>query len=411
MLASQFGASADLDIYYSAFKIPDLIFNLFILGAVSSAFIPVFIEHYQEDKQRAWRLAQNFLNVAFAVILAVSFVMLIFARPAAYIIAPGFSEADMELLVQLLRIMLISPIIFAWSTIMGSVLQALQRFIAYAIAPILYNVGIIFGALYIVPFMRVRGYEEVFGLGAGVVLGAILHLLVQLPASILAGFRFSNVFDLADQGLRKIIRLMIPRTLGIGAYSIDSTVTNAIASTLGTGSITVFNFANNIQFVPISVLGISIATAVFPQLSSHASADENHQFRHRLSQALGRTFFIVGISAVLIYVFREWIIKMIYGVGIFQGANIDITAQILGIFMFGVVGQSLVPIMSRAFYALQNTKTPVIVAVISILLNIGLGLLFTFRFHMGIEGLAWALAISGNVNFLLLYGLFQRKYS
>ncbi len=238
-----------------------------------------------------------------------------------------------------------------------------------------------------------------------------MHLLLQAGAALKAGFRFRLIWDMADDGFNKIIRLMIPRTLGLGAYSIESAVTNAIASTLGAGSITVFNFANNIQFVPIAVLGVSVATAVFPRLSSHASSQEFEAFWSRLKEALGRTLMIVGSVAVLVFLFRELIIKIIFQTGAFRGGDVHATAQILGIFMFGVVAQSLIPIMSRAFYALQNTRTPVMISVLAIAVNISLALLFTFRFHFGIQGLAWAFAISGNLNFLLLYLLFRRRYS
>ncbi|HYU65044.1 MAG TPA: lipid II flippase MurJ, partial [Candidatus Paceibacterota bacterium] len=276
---------------------------------------------------------------------------------------------------------------------------------------ILYNTGIIIGALYFVPYFRISGRPEILGLGAGVVLGALMHLLLQAGAALKAGFRFRLIWDMADDGFNKIIRLMIPRTLGLGAYSIESAVTNAIASTLGAGSITVFNFANNIQFVPIAVLGVSVATAVFPRLSSHASSQEFEAFWSRLKEALGRTLMIVGSVAVLVFLFRELIIKIIFQTGAFRGGDVHATAQILGIFMFGVVAQSLIPIMSRAFYALQNTRTPVMISVLAIAVNISLALLFTFRFHFGIQGLAWAFAISGNLNFLLLYLLFRRRYS
>jgi len=410
ILASHFGASRVLDIYYSAFNIPDLIFNLFILGAVSSAFIPVFIEHYRQDRDGAWRIAQNFLTIGTLMVIVVGLVAGIFAGPIARAIAPGFSETDLARLIPLLRLMLLSPVLFSISAIMGSVLQSLERFMAYAIAPILYNLGIIAGALWIVPWAGQYGWSESMGLGLGVILGALLHLTLQLAAAMRAGFRFKFVFNIRDPGLRKIFRLMIPRTLGIGAYSLDTVAMSAIASTLGAGKIAVFSLANNLQFVPISVLGISVATAVFPQLSSHGSAQEYQEFRTKLSRALWRTGLLVGAIALVAIFLRQQLVSILFSAGAFASTNVQATANVLGIFMLGVVAQSLLPIISRAFYALQDTKTPAIVTIISVLINIALALWFTYGFDMDVYGLALAFAIAGNLNFLVLYVLFRTRY-
>ncbi len=410
ILAGQFGVSTTLDIYYSAFKIPDFIFNLIVLGAVSSAFIPIFIEKYRYDKINAWRLSQNFLSAVFSMVFAACILLFVFMRPLSFIFIPGFTGADRELAINLTRLMLLSPIIFSLSTVIGSILQALEKFWTYALAPIFYNIGIIIGAIYIVPFVGTHGYHPVYGLGLGVILGALLHFLVQLPAVLHVGFRFGLVFNWADEGLRRIFKLMIPRTIGLGAYSIDSIVTNAIASTMTAGSIAMFNFANNLQFVPISVIGISMATAVFPSLSFHASGQEKSEFSRKLRDALKNTFLIVILLAIVIAIFSPIIVRILFGNGLFSGEGVQQTAAILSIFMIGVVAQSLVPIISRAFYAIQNTRTPVMISILTIVINIFLGLLFSFVFHWGVRGLALAFSISGNFNFLLLWLMFHRLF-
>jgi len=410
ILASHFGASRSLDIYYSAFKIPDFIFNLLVLGAVSSAFIPVFLEHYRNDREEAWRLGQRFFTFAFTGILICSGVLFVFMGQLASIIAPGITGADRQVLVGLTRLMLISPIIFSISTIVGSILQSLERFLSYAIAPILYNLGIVIGALYLAPFAVSNGLPEVFGLGFGVILGALMHLLIQLPAVIRAGFRFKLVFDFADKGLRKILRLMIPRTIGLAAFNIDTIVSTAIASTMPAGSIAIITLANNLQFVPIAVVGVSVATAVFPKLSLHASAQELDEFKKKLSTSLKVTALLVTAGAAVAFVFRNFIINTLFGVGLFAGAGAEATASVLGIFMFGVTAQSLIPIMSRAFYAFQNTKIPVLISITAITTDIALAMLFSFVFHWGPQGIAAAFSIAGNLNFLLLYLTFRKKY-
>ncbi len=403
VFASEFGASRTLDIYYSAFKIPDLIFNLFILGAVSSAFIPVFIKQYRTDEKKAWDISRNFLNIAFTAVIIACGIMIIFIRPLALLIAPGFSGADQESVIQLMRLMLLSPIIFSVSTIIGSTLQALERFWAFAIAPILYNVGIIIGAIYFVPIMRAHGYQDVLGLGLGVILGALMHLLVQLFSALRAGFRFGPIFDFSDTNFRSILKLMIPRTIGLGAYSIDSAVINSLASMLGAGSIAMLNFANNLQFVPISVVGISAAIAIFPRLSFHASGDEKEEFNKKLNSALKGTAIIVTLGAAALFFLSEWVIRILFGVGLFHGQSISVTAGILSLYMLGVTAQSLIPILSRAFYALHNTRIPVITSLISIAVNLGLASVFTFYLHWDVRGLALSFAIAGNINFLLLW--------
>jgi putative peptidoglycan lipid II flippase len=410
ILAGQFGASRDLDIYYSAFKLPDLIFNLFILGAVSSAFIPVFIEEYRQDQPRAWRTARNFANIGFIAVLIAVILAYIFITPLSHLVAPGFSADQQAVLVSLLAIMLGSSLIFAVSTVMGSVLQALERFVAFSLAPVLYNIGIILGAWYVVPVMRDMGYPPVLGLGVGVLIGGLLHLGIQLPAAMRAGFRFGAVFDVRDVSVRKIFRLMIPRTVGIGAYSIESATMNAFASLLAVGSITVFTLANNLQFVPISVIGISVATAVFPGLSSAAVEKNMAEFRSKLYASLRSTAVMAFAAGVGLAVGGRLIIGTLFQTGAFKASDVRSASIVLAIFMLGVIAQSLIPIMSRAFYALQDTRTPVVIAVFSIFVDILLALIFAFALKWGIYGLALAIALSGNINYLLLHLAFVRKY-
>jgi putative peptidoglycan lipid II flippase len=410
ILASHFGASNQLDVYYSAFRIPDLVFHLLIFGAVSSALIPVFVEKYREDKLYAWRIIQNFMTMAFLATIVIGFIAGIFAGPLASLIAPGFSAADRQLLVLLLRIMLFSPVIFSISAVLGSVLQATERFVSYALAPIFYNLGIISGALWLSPVFQERGYEAIIGVACGVVLGALFHMIVRIPASVRAGFKFKAIFGFKDGGFQKVVKLMLPRTAGIGAHNFETLIINAFASLLGAGSIAMFNLANNLQFVPISVLGISMAIAVFPQLSSQASIQERFQFREKLNYVLRRTAAIVGIVAIAMLAGRNLIVKTVFQSGEFNLDNTQMTATLLGIFMFGVIAQSLVPIMSRAFYALQNTKTPVVIAISSIVLNLILALVFTFYLHWGINGLALSYVVAGNFNFFFLYLLFKKRY-
>jgi putative peptidoglycan lipid II flippase len=324
-------------------------------------------------------------------------------------VAPGFPAADRALFVMLFRIMLLSPIIFAVSSTIGSILQSLERFVAYSLAPIVYNVGIIFGAWYLVPLMRSWGYQPVLGLALGVVFGALLHLVIQLPSVYAAGFRFRAVFNTHNTGFRRIVWLMAPRSLALGAYQISLTVINAIASMLGAGSITILNLATNLQYLPVSIIGISVATAVFPRLSSHASAQEKEHFKKKFTQAMAYTFWGVLVAAVGIYVFRSFIVRVYVGSGAFGQDDIARTAMVVGIFMLGVIPQSLVHVMARAFYALQDTRTPFWTSLTGIVTTIGLSVYAVFILHWGIAGLALASSLGMYVYGTLSYVLLRRR--
>ncbi len=403
ILASEFGASRMLDVYYSAFKLPDLVFNIILLGSLSSAFIPVFIGTRQESHERAWTVARNFTTVMFTMVLIVAGVLWIFAGRVVGIIAPGFTGADRELAISLTRIMFLSPVIFSLSAISGSILQSLERFWAYSIAPVLYNAGIIVGALYFAPLATRHGYAPVTGLAWGVVLGAFLHLLLQGTAAYRAGFRFRPHWDLRSTEFRKILKLMIPRTIGLSAYSIDSAVTNAYASLMAAGSIAVFNVANNIQFVPISMVGIAVATAVFPRLSQHASSADQGEFNKRLSSTLRNTAMVILPICIIGYFLAPWAIRLVYGTGLFQGAAVEATISVVLVFLLGVPAQTFIPILSRAFYALQNTRRPVLISVTAIALNVILGWYLGLHLGWGAKGLAAAFSIAGNIQWLLLW--------
>ena len=403
ILAGSFGAGDMLDIYYTAFRIPDFIFNLIVIGAVSAAFIPVFIEKYEKNKDSAWNLVSNFLNFSLVVIVVLSFILLIFTPQLMEYVAPGFDLEKKEAAIDLTRLMFLSPIIFAISTIVGSTLQSLQKFMAYAIAPILYNAGIIVGALVFAPNME----HAYMGLGWGVILGALLHLLIQLPTLIKSGFNWKRILDFKDLALRRIITLMIPRTIGLAALQINFIVINAIASTLAVGSITIFNFANHLQHLPIGFFGASLATAIFPTFTRRALTDRA-RFVQNVSSAIRNITLMVLPVSLAIYFLRFWIVDIVLGVGNFDVGDVALTAEVLGIFSFSILAYSLILILSKAYFAVQDTRTPVILSVVSIIVNIILSFQFSY---MGIVGLAIAFSLAGNLNaLLLLIGLRKIKH-
>lgn len=405
ILASRFGASDILDVYYISFNIPDLIFNLIVVGAVSSAFIPVFIERRAKDENEAWGLANNFLNLIVIMIAFVSAVSFFFIPFIINILAPGFSWEKKEMAVLFTRVMLVSPIIFSASMIIGSILQSFKRFLVYSIAPILYNAGIIIGAVFFEPKFGPLGLAE------GVVLGAMLHFLIQVPAVFKTGFRWNAAINFKDKYLKKIFTLMVPRTLGLAAMQVNWIITNAVATTIAVGSVAILNFANNLQYVPIAFVGLSVAVASFPVLSEEALAEDKKNFSSRISKTLKQILtIIIPLSAMMIYL-REDIVRIILGAGNFKINDIKTTAEILGIFGIGIFAQGIIPFLSRSFYAMQNTKIPVISAVASVLVNIGLIFYFIkfFSWQNPIFVLPLAFSISGILNVLILFWFLGKK--
>ncbi|MFA5052388.1 MAG: murein biosynthesis integral membrane protein MurJ [Patescibacteria group bacterium] len=407
LLASHFGAGNDLDIYYAAFRIPDLIFNVLILGALSAAFIPVFVEYLQrakehpEQKAEAWALVNSLLNILLIGLVVFGIVFYIFAPVIMPLIAPGFSQDKQVATVHLTRIMLVAIIFFGVSNIFTGILNSFKRYIAFAMAPIMYNIGIIIGIIWLVP------RYGLVGLAYGVVLGAAMHMLVQLPGVMRVGYRYAFMANWRHSGVRLIGKLMLPRTFGLAVAQVDQLVSLIIGSTLVVGSVAVFNFANNLQNFPINVFGVSIAVASFPYFSE-ASAQKNvGLFVQYFSKNFRRILFVVIPVSVLFILLRAQFVRVVLGTGAFDWDDTRLTAQTLGFFSLSLFAQSLVPLLARSFYAWHDTKTPVKVAVISLVADI-VGAVILSRF-MGVEGLALAFSIASFINMILLYLLLRKK--
>jgi len=402
ILASRFGASDILDVYYVSFNIPDFIFNLLVIGAVSSAFIPIFIEYQLKKNGQEWKIANNFLNLLMIVVAGAIAILFFFVPLLMNIIAPGFTAEKKELAVLFTRVMLLSPFIFSISVVMGSVLQAFHRFLIYSFAPVMYNIGIIIGVVFFEPKFGPLGLAE------GVVLGAFLHLLIQIPAAYKVGFRWQKIIDLTSSGMKRIFLLMIPRSIGLAAMQINWIVLSALATTLSIGSVAIFNFANNLQYLPISLVGISIAVASFPTLSREAIEKSREDFAKRIMATLRKIIFIIIPLSFLAVYLREDIVRVVLGAGKFQIDDISLTAQVFGFFTIGIFAQSIIPFLSRSFYALQNTKIPVISTLISIIVNIGLAFMLINR-GFDILSLPLAFSVAGILNLVLLLYFINRR--
>ncbi len=401
LLASNFGAGNVLDAYYAAFRIPDLIYNFLILGTLSVAFIPVFTEYFVKDPREANRIANTILNAAFVGMGAVCAVLLFFVPEITRAIAPGFHGAKLQNTIVLTRLFLFSPVIFAVSSVFSSILNALKRFLLVSLAPIIYNIGIIFGIVFLYPIFGIRG------LAYGVLLGALGHALVQVPGIFRAGFKYKPVLQWRHAGVIQIAKLFVPRIFGIDASQISLLIASVIGSTLAAGSIAVFNLANNLQAVPIGIFGLSFAIASFPNLSEKFALKKHGEFNAILRKtAVHILYFTIPIS-VLILLLRAQIVRVILGTGHFNWTATVLTANSLGIFGISIFAQSLIPLLARAFYARHNTKIPVLIGLGAMAANAILAW-FLGRAY-GVVGLAWAFSAASIFNMLALYFILISK--
>ncbi|MBU0597936.1 murein biosynthesis integral membrane protein MurJ [Patescibacteria group bacterium] len=407
LLASQFGAGDELDIYYAAFRIPDLVFNVLVLGALSAAFIPVFIQYIQkakdnpDNKNEVWHLANSLMNILLAGLLIFGAIFFVFAPYIIPLIAPGFGPEKQAITVNMTRIMLVAIIFFGLSNVITGILNSFKRYVNFAFAPVMYNIGIIIGIIALAPIYGL------YGLAYGVVLGSFLHLAIQVPGALRLGFRYKPVFDYKHKGVRSIGKLMLPRTFGLAVSQIDQLVSVIIGSTLASGSVAVFTLANNLQSFPISVFGVSMAVASFPFLSEAFAQKNNDLFVQHFSRSFRRILFITIPVSVLILLLRAQIVRVILGTGAFDWDDTYLTAQALGLFTLSLFAQSTIPLLARSFYALKDTKTPVKTGIVSVILNISGALILTR--YMGVLGLPLAFTIAGFFNMIILLVLLRKK--
>ena len=370
-LASRIGTEK-LDIYYAAFTIPDLIGLLMIFGAISAAIIPIFTQYWEKSEAEAWEYTSILLNVFLTCLILVCSVFIIFAPFFVKLITPGFSPEKQVATVTLMRIMFLSPIILGISNIVSGILQVFHRFLVTALAPVMYNLGIIIGIIFLVP------YFGLLGLAFGVIIGGLLHLAIQIPAFLYSGFRYQPLFNVKHQGVRKTLALMIPRSLGLGAGQINTIATTTIASTLIAGSIGVFTLANNLSNMLISMLAVSLSTAIFPSLSRSYAKEDTGEFSRKFSSAFLQLLFLSLPASVALFFLRAQIVRVVLGTGRFSWIDTRLTAACLGVFAIGICFQGLIFLLSKTFYAAHNTKIPAVLSVLTVALNIALSLFFVW---------------------------------
>jgi len=396
VIADAFGTSPELGAYWVAFRLPDLIFQLLAGATLGAAFIPVFARHFgQRGPAEAWRLASSVLNLVALATIGFAVLGLILAPWLVPAMAPGLDERSLA--VELTRIMMVSPILFAVSGMLMGILNARHHFLFPAIAPWFYNISIIVAALVT---------DDVHGLAVGVVVGALLHLAVQLPALRLVGMSYSLVMRWREAPVREVGRLMAPRVLGLAAFQLNFLVTIFFASRVSDEAISAVNYGWLIMMTPLGLFGMAISTAVFPTLAEQASRDRE-ALRRTLAQSLRLILFLSIPASVGLMILSEPLIAFLFERGAFSAASTDITEAVVLFYAIGVFAHSGIEILSRGFYSLGDTRTPVLFAVVSLVTNLVLCLIFVGPF--GVRGLALAMSLATILEFVLLLRALDRR--
>ncbi len=409
VVAAQFGTSPQYDAYLAAFKFPDFLFNVISGGALGSAFLPVFAGYLaKDDDQGAWELVSAVMNWLLVISVSLSSIVAIFApQLVRTVIAPGFTDpAQIALTVQIMRWLLVSTVIFGVSGLFMGVLNAYQHFLLPALAPVMYNLFIIAGAWFLGPLWGVRG------LAAGVIAGAVAHLLIQLPGLAHFKGRYLPTFAIAHPGVRQVGKLMAPRMLGLAAVQFNFVWDTILASWLAAGSLAGLDYGRRLMLLPQGIIAQSVAAAAFPTFSTLAAAESWDELQRAFISTLRGVLFLSIPAAVGLLMLGHPVVQLLYQRNAFNAQSTRATVWALTFYTLGLVAHSAVEILTRAFYALQNTKIPVLVGVASMLINIALSWVllnaFASQGWAPHGGIALASSIAVTVEFLWLIALLKK---
>lgn len=395
LLVANFGTGAEFSAYSAAFRLPEVIFTLLISGAFAVAFIPVLSAKLEAgERDEAWRITSTLLNFMVLATIGGAVLIVLFADPLTTIITPGFDKPTHDLTVNLTRIMAVTPIFFAISSILGSVQQTFHRFLIFSMAGILYNVGIIGGLLMFAP------RYGIYGAAWGVVIGVVLQAALQILGLVGLGFRYSFKMDLRLDGVRQTLTLMVPRSIDQGIDQVNYVAETMIGSLISTAAIGQLTLANNLKNVPLVLIGSSITTAVFPRLTRAAATAREHLIEAYV-QTARLILFLAIPSALFSFVARGYIVRLLYGRGDPE------TAAALGAFAGAIVFTSLFMLVARVYYAMQDTRTPLYVSLASIPINIGLS--FWLSKTYGVAGLAFSASVVAALEMSALAIILRRR--
>ncbi|MBI4185512.1 murein biosynthesis integral membrane protein MurJ [Candidatus Berkelbacteria bacterium] len=394
-----------LDTYFAAFRLPDLLFNVMILGTVSAAFIPMFLAEQQRSQQAAWRFTHRAITLSLLVLIGLVILVWILLPSLIPSLVPDFSLEKQALTAALGRILLLQPIFFGLSYLFSGVLNAMKRFVVYAVAPLMYTASIIVATVL---------FADDYGVKAlvwGVIVGAFLHMLVQLLTARAVGFRFILDLHFKDPAIVKLLRLMAPRALGLGAMQLMLVIFTAIASSLGAGAVAVYSFADNIQTMPTAVFGLAFISALYPTLSEAAATENQSAFSELLWRGVRYLLVILIPSGIGLILLRSEIVRLILGTGYFGWQATIATHQTLGLFAISLFAQAIGALLARSFYALHDTLTPTLHQLLGYGVSIGLAFWFApaTGLGLGVPGLALAFSLGSLLTMGLLYWTLRHR--
>ncbi len=401
-----------IDAYTAAFTVPDFMFFILTSGALAVSFIPVFNQRLASgNKKSAWELSSGILNLMALATLIASILIMIFADPLMrYIVSPGLDESGMILAINMTRVIAINPFLFSIATVITSIQQAVGRFIFYAFAPTIYNIGIIIGITSFTGGINIFGHQVfeggIMGVALGVILGAIMQLIVALIGLFGLGMDYQFKINWRNQGLRAILRLLPARSLDQGIDYVNGIVNTNLSSRMGAGAVRSFNQASTLHQMPVSLVGVAISTAFFPRLTEELAEGDQQKYNNTFRKALRTIVWIALPVSIIAFFCRGYVTSFISNLGS-NDANNTI-ASILGTLCVAIFARSVFHIASRGFYAHQDTKTPFIISIFAVGLTIILSVWFYFL-GWGVDGLGWAQSIGAVVEIIILLAILQHR--
>jgi putative peptidoglycan lipid II flippase len=398
-------APDELGIYFAAFRLPNLIFELLVMGALTSAFIPVFTKYVtQQNEKEGFGVAATLINMSTIVFLILALPLLVFTDQLSHFFAPGFSPEQVAQMAAYTRFMILFQVLpLLVGNFFTGILQSYNLFLVPALAPVVYNIGIILGIIILTPAFGLMA--PVYGVG----IGALLFMCIQVPLVLLVGYRHRFTFEWRHPGVREVLRLIGPRTLGLAVSQVDSTVDLMLASILGARMVTVFNFAQQLQQLPVGLFGVSVAQAALPALSAASVKEDKEEFKKSVISAIHQILFFVLPASALFIVLRIPVVRLVFGAARFDWEATVLTGITLSMFSLSIFAQSIVNVLARGFYALYDTKTPVVISIISIGTNTLLSLYFIKVLGLPVWSLGLSTSIASILNATILSIVLDRR--
>jgi len=410
VLAAFFGAGNEMDAFVVAFRIPNLVRDLFAEGAMSAAFVPTFTrELTRRGKRDAWRLGNNVLNALLVVTGVLVVAGIVFARPLIGLYAGDFASVPgkLELTVRLTRVVLPFLTMVAVAAAAMGMLNSLHHYFVPALSPAMFNVATIAGVFVLVPLMPRFGLPPIMAVAISALAGGVGQVALQWPALRREGFRYAPLLDPRDPALRRVLLLMGPGTIGLAATQVNLFVNTLLATSQGTGAASWLTYAFRLMYLPIGLFGVSIGTAVLPAVSRHASVGDTAAIRHTVSRGLALMLMLNVPATLGLMVLATPIVQLLFERGHFLPADTAATAAALRLYAAGLIGYSAVRIASPTFYAIGESRTPAIVSVSAIAVNVIASV--TLVRAIGFQGLALGTSIAAIVNAALLLWLLHRR--